>query len=277
MNCQSRAAAGSDRQSRAPELANPPSKTRPSPPRRSRAWAANCPAGRFRPHEPVNRRSPRALSHPRRTPFRHLGDQRRRAARREDPALCRSEPGPGDPLDGGERVAECREIALHQGRQELHEHHVGDALDLPLWGRRKLRECGGLRLTAQTRVSAGNRDHTTPGRRDWQAHQHWRDVVRSRPSPTLHDEAPTGECPGTDRRAFAARDRARQPRRFLRQGEQFGQCIGLLPDRAGSRSRARCAPESPDACGGERHRTTRDGRGIVGQTPPPARRPRPRP
>src|SRR5256885_3635634 len=81
------------------------------------------------------RRPPRSTLFPYTTLFR-------------SPALDGREPAARDPLHLGERRAECREIGVGEGREQLHQDEVRDALDFAGGGRGKPGDRKSTRLNS---------------------------------------------------------------------------------------------------------------------------------
>src|SRR4030095_1582380 len=70
--------------------------------------------------DPVDCRSPRALTHTGCAPLGQMPDNAGALARRKRPTLYRREPAAGDFLNLGECAAELPEVAIRQRRQQSH-------------------------------------------------------------------------------------------------------------------------------------------------------------
>ena len=243
MNCQSRIRGPFRPPDPGPGAGESPLENLPAAPSRSAARAAELRPAASLPTSPYTA-GPQELCP---TPAAPHSAIRRPASPtgpgRRSPPCCGGEPGAGDPLDLGERGAEARAGRPHQRGQQLHQHQMGDPLDLPLGGRRKLLERRGLGLAAQARARPAAprpRSASAAGTAKRASSGAISSAPARRPPSTMKPPRANVQVPIADRAAPA--DRPRQLRRLRSAARAARPVPGLPPGRAGCPSRARCAP-----------------------------------
>src|SRR3989449_1037141 len=176
--------------------------------------------------DPVYRRAPRALPHARRAPVPQPLDHLTRLTGSEHTPLGGGEPAACDPLHFRERRPEGRQVRLGDRGQELHEHEMGDPLDVVRRRRGQAGKRRRLLLTSEAGLAARHDHDAAPLAGERQAGEQRRHGAVLSLAATLQHEAAVGEGPGPDGGAAGPPHGARQRGHLGRQSLQLGEGPG---------------------------------------------------